>query len=92
MALLNNILAALREWKTWQRIEAMPERLDTLEEQVRKLENALARCPGEACPFCGARAWRLKIAEEPRGSNIREIWHCEDCGKQREQFVPSGRK
>jgi polyhydroxyalkanoate synthesis regulator phasin len=43
MAVLDNIITALREWKVWQRIEATPERLDKLEARVAGLESKLKR-------------------------------------------------
>lgn len=56
------------------------ERLAALESRVTALEKALERCPGEACPFCGARAWYLKVADM---HGQHEQWHCLECKKER---------
>ncbi len=57
------------------------EKYAALEARVTALEAALARCPGEACPFCGARAWRFKDVQM---QGIMEVWQCGECQKERD--------
>jgi hypothetical protein len=57
------------------------EKFAALEARVAALEAALSRCPGEACPFCGIREWRLKDVMM-RGE--MEVWQCGECKKERE--------
>ena len=83
MAVLSEILELLRRWDVWERIEKAPERIDELEERIKTLETSLEKCPGEACPHCGARALRLKGVGRMLGGRDAyrdENWECEDCG------------
>jgi hypothetical protein len=66
--------------KVWKRYNPFGQ-MTELRERVAALEKALERCPGEACPFCGARSWRLKVAEM---QGTAEDWHCLECKKERE--------
>jgi hypothetical protein len=68
MAVLDNVVSILRQWDVWKRIEALPDKVATLEEKVAALENRLERAPGEACPKCGALAMRLKTDVSPETS------------------------
>lgn len=63
----------------WQRTPFA--KIAALNTRVAALEIALAKCPAEGCPFCGARAWRL---QEVMFNGEGERWHCLDCGKQRD--------
>jgi ribosomal protein L37AE/L43A len=63
------------------------EKYAALEARVTALEAALARCPGEACPFCGARTFRLKEVIKRESIVMRaalEIWKCAECQNQYE--------
>jgi hypothetical protein len=61
------------------------KRMATLEERVTALEEALKREPGDACPYCGARAMRKitqgRLMGEPGRQWRTDIWHCEGCGR-----------
>jgi hypothetical protein len=71
-------------------IQALPDKFKALEERIVSLEAALARCPAEGCPFCGARAFRLDRVDM---FGQREIWLCGECQKKREirHNLPSAR-
>src|SRR5258708_16680300 len=75
-------------WGIWSKVEQgfgfarkRFEKYAALEARVTALEAALARCPGEACPFCGARAWRFKDVQM---QGIMEVWQCGECQKERD--------
>jgi transposase-like protein len=76
-------------------IQALPEKVKSLEERIASLEAALARCPAEGCPYCGALAWRLGGVDM---NGQREVWKCGECQKEREIRLdllnrrPSGRR
>jgi predicted nucleic-acid-binding Zn-ribbon protein len=67
MATFDNLLSILRQWGTWKRIEEAPERIDAVEARLAKLEDRLARAPGEACPKCGALEFRTEKAVRNTG-------------------------
>jgi transposase-like protein len=81
MAILSEITELLRRWDVWKKVEEAPARIDALEARIAALEGALAKCPAEGCPFCGARAFRL---ERVSMHGQREEWKCGECGKGRE--------
>ena len=91
MAVLDNIITALREWKVWQRIEATPERLDKLEARLTELESKLKRAPGEACPSCGALEFRVTKSETDQVFGIlggsRRYMKCNECGFAEDKIV-----
>jgi hypothetical protein len=66
--------------KLWKRCNPFGQ-MTELRERVAALERALERCPGEACPFCGARSWRLKEAQM---LGRAEDSHCLECKQERE--------
>jgi uncharacterized protein with PIN domain len=78
------------ERRKMEKIAALEQRITTLEAELRgrmaAVETALQRCPGEACPYCGERALRLKKASRPigsgRGTWRRETWVCGACGRE----------
>ncbi|MGO8865348.1 MAG: hypothetical protein ACLQME_02495 [Alphaproteobacteria bacterium] len=84
MAVLHEIVELLKRWDVWKRVEAAPERIDVLEKRVAELETKLQRAPGEACPHCGALAYRVESAKRhPQfGSMGARVHHmkCDDCG------------
>ena len=92
MAILSEITELLRRWDVWKKVEEAPARLDALEARIMALEGALARCPAEGCPYCGARAWRLKEAPRAKVGRRKEIWGCDECGKTRDQWIPTADK
>jgi hypothetical protein len=68
-----------------KRLFAMTKRIATLEARVGALEEALAKQPADACPFCGERAMRM-IASSPllgdQGHQWwQESWTCGKCDK-----------
>lgn len=86
MALLDNVLSALEKWPRWKRVSEAPERIDELERRVAVLEAALARCPGEGCPHCGEREYRVdRVERHPHrmiagvGGRMR-FMKCGACG------------
>ena len=81
MATLDNILTLLDKWPRWKRINDIPEQMDELLRRIAALEDRLERAPGEACPYCGALAMRLK-RQTLHGQ--REEWECGECGKNKE--------
>jgi ribosomal protein L37AE/L43A len=75
-------------WSIWNRtkqglgfVRRRFEKIAALEARVTALEAALARCPAEGCPFCGARAFRLK---EVMMRGEMEVWQCGECNTDRE--------
>lgn len=82
--MLKDVLAVLKEWPKWKRIESCPEQIDALTQRIEELERRLERCPGEGCPSCGELAFRA-VGTEPMehfgalGSFYR-IMRCEKCG------------
>jgi hypothetical protein len=91
VAAFDNILSALREWRTWKRIEEAPDRIDSLERRIGELEGRLARAPGEACPKCGALEFRVERTE--RHPELGEVgcrihhMKCGECGFADEKLV-----
>ncbi len=85
MAVLSEITELLRRWDVWRRVEEAPNRVDDLELRVAELEKALERCPADGCPYCGARAFRLKLQDS---HGTREVWACQECGKEKEIKTP----
>jgi hypothetical protein len=84
MAVLGEIVELLKRWDVWKRVEAAPERIDALEKRVAELEAKLRRAPGEACPSCGALAFRI-MSSQPHptlgvvGARVHHM-KCEECG------------
>jgi hypothetical protein len=68
MAVLSEITELLKRWDVWRRVEEAPNRIDALEKRVAKLETLLLRSPGEACPKCGTRHFRVEEATPIRTS------------------------
>jgi ribosomal protein L37AE/L43A len=61
------------------------KRIATLEARLAAIEDALAKQPADACPFCGERAMRMTHAGHLLGDQGRQwwedVWTCEKCGK-----------
>ncbi len=95
MGVIEDIMKALDRIPGMKDIQALPEKVKGLEERIASLEAALARCPAEGCPYCGALAWRL---DHVNMNGQREVWKCSECQKQREIRLdllnrgPSGRR
>jgi hypothetical protein len=81
MGIIDDILKAFDRIPGMKDIQVLPAKFKALEERVASLESALARCPAEGCPFCGARAFRLQDVDM---QGDREIWHCGECDKTKE--------
>src|SRR5438552_16651732 len=80
MGLLDDILKALDRVDAWKALQEVPAKTSALEKRVSVLEENLARAPGQACPFCGARAFRFKRTMTWGKS---ETCQCEDCKQER---------
>ena len=85
MAVLGELVEILKRWDVWKRVEATPDRIDALEMRVAELEAKLQRAPGEACPSCGAFAFRV-TSSHPHptlggvlGTMVHQI-KCAECG------------
>lgn len=84
MSTLESILDLLNRWPSWKRITDSPDRIDGLEHRVAQLEDKLQRAPGEACPSCGALAFRVTESKPMAGGfgklGVRQ-WtrRCDDC-------------
>lgn len=95
---LKDLLAVLDRWDGWKRLIGVPDRVEALEKRVddlsQRLEALTAAAPGEVCPFCGARAFRLISSDrEPRmTAAFREVWGCRACGEKREGLTAGARK
>jgi hypothetical protein len=76
MGILEDILKALDRIPIWKRLQELPSEVDGLKQRIAALEAALARCPADGCPYCGARAFRLQ-RQDMHGQ--REIWQCGEC-------------
>jgi ribosomal protein S27AE len=86
MFALKDILELLDRWPSWKKIQAAPERIESLEKRVGELEHRLARCPGEGCPKCGELTYRT-ISNHPVQAGglgkfgvIARTMKCEKCG------------
>ena len=68
-----------------KRALSFAQRVATLEARVAALEDALRKQPGDACPFCGERAMRMKEQSRLLGNQgtqwWEEYWICEKCNK-----------
>lgn len=82
MGMLEDILKALDRIPAWKRLQEAPAEIDDLKRRITELEAKLGnKWPGDVCPFCGARAFRLDRVDM---HGQREIWKCGDCNKARE--------
>jgi ribosomal protein L37E len=85
MAFLDNVLSALDHWPEWKKLRATPAKVDELEQRIVALEARLQRAPGEACPSCGALAFRVEKSE-PSQTSFADLgardyhWKCQECG------------
>jgi hypothetical protein len=82
MGMLDDIMKALDRWDVWKRVQETPDRVDELTRRIAALEEKYGgKRPGDACPFCGERAFRLQTVDM---NGLREVWGCGDCKKTRE--------
>lgn len=91
MAVLGEIVELLKRWDVWKRVEAAPERIDSIEKRVAELEARLQRAPGAACPHCGALEYRVEKSAPHRefaelGGRVHTM-KCEACGFTDEKVV-----
>lgn len=84
MTVLSELTDLLKQWTVWKRVEEAPNRIDELEQRVKALEEALAKCPGEGCSMCGERAMRLTWQSGAKGPLDKRLqaqtWTCAACG------------
>jgi hypothetical protein len=83
MSWVSDLAAFADRWKLWARLKQAPDQIEALTARIVALEAALEDCPGQCCPFCGKRSFRLH-RQVPRhnGPHIAgydEIWRCEAC-------------
>lgn len=83
--LLKDVLAFFGAVPKWMRVGKTPDRLDELEKRVAELEKLLERRPGEGCPRCGERTYRVmesKPAPRPFDKAGHRDLHmkCSSCG------------
>ena len=89
MTVLGEFLELLKRRDVWKRVEAAPDRIDALEKRVAELEVKLQRAPGEACPKCGALAYRVDYSEQHRTFVGTRVHHmkCQDWGFTDEKLI-----
>lgn len=82
MSIVDDVLKAFDRIPIWKRLQETPKEIDDLKERVATLEALLnGKRPGDACPFCGALAFRLDVVNQ---HGQREVWKCQECHKTRE--------
>jgi hypothetical protein len=81
MGVIEDMMKAFDRIPGMKEIQALPEKMKALEDRITSLESALARCPAEGCPFCGALAFRLDRVDM---NGQHEVWKCGECQKNRE--------
>jgi hypothetical protein len=84
-AVTGDILALLDKIPIWRRVQESPARIDALEKRIADLEAMLAKAPGQACPSCGERAFRVKSSRPASGPfgalGAKDVVRrCEVCG------------
>ena len=94
MSTLDSILQLLEKWPKWKRVKETPDRVDQLEARLTALEVKLQRAPGQACPKCGAFAYRVESSKpHPTFGNMGalvRLMKCGDCGFQEETLLTPG--
>jgi hypothetical protein len=77
----------------WKEFRRSSEQILDLQQRVADLEKKLQRCPGEACPHCGALAFRVVNSQpDPNVPSvlIRQM-KCQECDfEERRVFQPPG--
>jgi len=90
LSFADKIRGFLKKLPEWNRIQATPERVDSLEKRIAELENRLQRAPGKACPACGAlEYWATATKPHPDFGldlSIRTM-KCRECGFTEERSV-----
>ena len=88
MISFSDVLNVFDKWKSWKRIKAVPDRIDALEERLKRLEYKLGdNRPENLCDKC--RAYTL----EPNGrfvelkGNRFAVWECSVCFTRHERKV-----
>jgi hypothetical protein len=84
MGVLDDVRKWLNDVPLWKELGTIPDRTKVLEAKVAALEEQLnGKRPGDVCPFCGARTFRLDRVDM---HGDREVYKCtaDDCGKTRE--------
>ena len=85
MAVLSEILAALNAWPKWKALSELPEKVAALEARLVALEGAPKAAPGQPCPSCGARAFRVTGSRKSDGpfgelGAMSRNYKCSACG------------
>jgi predicted Zn-ribbon and HTH transcriptional regulator len=101
------ITTAHHSWKIITRIRQLFQQaekigeivlhISDLQKRVAELEKRLERAPGEACPHCGALAFRVHDSAPAGMGRLRREMKCGECGFEEEHFFdplkqPPGRK
>lgn len=69
-------------WGDWKAVKTAAEKVPALEERIAALEKRLERCPGAACPKCGALTLRVASSRPGLGDRmaVLRVYECTDCG------------
>ena len=85
MTIGSEISLGTKIWGWAKQVVLIGKRIATLEARVTALEEALAKQPADACPFCGERGMRMTskcVLLGDQGSQWwEEYWTCEKCAK-----------
>ena len=78
-------LPAFAVFRRWAKAAtAIVVGIATIHSRVSALEKALERSPGECCPHCGLREFRVaESLSVPVGHGTKRkyhVWRCEKCG------------
>ena len=93
MGMIDDVLKALDRIPIWKRLGEVPAEVDELKRRVAELEEKLGtKWPGDVCPFCGERAWRMVEAGYADRKHRKEHWGCSSCSQQQAMWVPTGTK
>jgi len=62
-------------------VSLLRKKIEELEGRIGDLEARLERCPGDACPFCGALEYRVDSSAPAPGVFVERKMLCGECGK-----------
>jgi hypothetical protein len=80
---LNDLLAVMDRWELWKSTRDNAAKVPELEQRIAALEAMLnGKRPGDVCPKCGARTFRVFKAYRERDGRSLRSYKCEDesCG------------